>query len=110
MPSLSSIVPPHGSPRQTEVTVSLSVEMAAVPGVGVGDSGMMVEELVGFHQAGEAEGSASLAMTGDANLQGESISSYVHKGSVKHQVCLCLNLRTKEFWQCRTGQISLIYG
>lgn len=30
-----------------------------------------MEELVGFHQAREAEGSASLAVTGDANLLGE---------------------------------------
>lgn len=34
------------------------------PGVGVGDPGMMTEELVGFHQAGEVEGSASLAWRG----------------------------------------------
>lgn len=54
------------------------------PGVGVGDPGIMMEELVGFHQASEVEGSASLAMTGDANLPEESIFSYVHKGSVKH--------------------------
>lgn len=58
---------------------------------------MMMEELVGFHQASEVEGSASLAMTGDANLPEESISSNAHKGAVKHQVCLCLNFRTKEF-------------
>lgn len=81
-----------------------------MPGVGVGSPGMMMEEFVGFHQASEVESWASLVMTGDTNLPEKSISSYVHKGSVKHQVCLCLNFRTKEFWQCRTGQISLIYG